>query len=195
MESDSLERPQWEAFTPDMRGESSPRNGSSGSSNGSSRCSLSSVMEGAKKRKRGGDWHIRQVGTGFKARVQNEDINDTEWSIVDADENTWHVHGSGAVLTMGIELRGSGGQIARCATFDPGQRSLLIELRPQGTPFRRSGASPSIDIPFVLCCFEAVQAIRDEQASQGGRGRRDEIGRLVRKTKSLKQLVERFLGI
>ncbi|KAE8216602.1 hypothetical protein CF327_g268 [Tilletia walkeri] len=168
MYGDTLETPVWEACTPDMVGDG---------------------VE--KRRKRGEEWYLHHLRSGYRTRLKSEDINDDSWSMTDREGHNWMMRASSTEHVLAVIERG---RPTRCATFDAVDRSLHIELKPNRTSFRDAKASP-MDVAFVLCCFEAVQAIRDEQASRGGRGRRDEIGRLLPKTHALKHLIQRFMGI
>ncbi|KAK0545577.1 hypothetical protein OC845_005044 [Tilletia horrida] len=141
-----------------------------------------------KKRRKGEDWVLRHVETGFKTRVCQEDINNEEFSVTGREGYTWLFRSSSteSVLAVAEKTRP-----IRCATFDCSKHQLAIDLRAIRTSFR---LPPQIDIAFLICFFEAVQAIQDELSS-GGKGRRDECGRLINKGGGLKQLLERMMNL
>ncbi|CAD6887946.1 unnamed protein product [Tilletia controversa] len=174
MYGDTLETPVWEAFTPDMIGQ------------------VRDTRRKKVERKKGEEWYLRHLRSGFTTRLKSEDINNNEWSITDREGRNWLMRTSSAEKVLSVVEKG---RATRCGTYDPIDQILYVELRPARTSFRDPNASP-MDVAFVLCCFEAIQAIRDEQASGGGKGRRDECGRLIPKSDAaFKNLIQRLMGL
>lgn len=83
---------------------------------------------------------------------------------------------SSPMSSLSTEYKDQEHEVAKFDAAD-GFGALHVDTRPFGTPFQ-SGQRDAIDIAYLIAIFETAHAMRDELAS-GGRGRRDEHGRLA----------------
>jgi len=152
--------------------------------------SQASAFSPGRERQRGEGWVLHHLQSGERSAVGPLNLDLNMWT-ASVDGRTYLVRCDGSDLHLGTLQQG---RVKPFAFFNGSQQTVHITLRLKDSS-RQESVAQAVDLAFVICFFEAVQAIRVELSVSGGRNRCDDSRRLMSKSRGLKQLFEPRLGV